>query len=285
MSTAPVVTAPSSFSPCYLLTWKDPVLTGKVFGSIVVSLVVLKYINLINLFFRGAYVGLLLSAAAEYAGKLVTGQGFVTKYKPAAKSYAKQFNDAFLPQLADLNLKIEEEFQKIVYSHDIETTLKAAGLSYLLFKLTSWFSLFTLVAASVVILFTVPVIYQSNKKEIDAAVAEFSKLVKSKTAEYTDKAHKAAAPHIETIVKSTGPVGKFVKSKFPTRTAGSTVGDSTATTFGTAADELPSATTTGSSKFPDVPSASLGEHKNTVEEFVDQASEHAQNAQSEFTHF
>ncbi|KAK6455059.1 Reticulon-domain-containing protein [Scheffersomyces xylosifermentans] len=284
MSTAPIVTPPSSSSTCSLLTWKDPVLTGKVFGSIIVSLIVLKYINLINLFFRGAYVGLLLSAAAEYAGKLVTGQGFVTKYKPAAKSYAKQFNDVIIPQLAELNLKIEEEFQKIIYSHDIETTLKAAGLSYILYKLTSWFTLFTLIAASVVILFTVPVIYQTNKKEIDAAVANFTKLAKNKTAEYTSLAHKAAAPHIETIVKSTGPVGKFVKSKFPTRTAGSTVGDSKPT-FGTAADELPSATTTGSSKFPDVPSASLGDHKSTVEEFVDHAPEHAQNAQSEFTHF
>ncbi|KAG2733785.1 hypothetical protein G9P44_003310 [Scheffersomyces stipitis] len=273
-TTTPVA---SECATCSLLTWKDPIFTGKVFGGIVASLFVFKYVNLINHVFHFAYIALLVSAAAEYAGKLVTGQGFVTKYKPAVKSYAKKVNDSVLPQLAELNLKIEEEFQKIVYSHDVETTLKAAGLSYILYKLTSWFSLFTLLATAVVIVFTVPVIYQKNKKEIDALVAQYSKLAKDKSAEYTKAAHKAAAPHIETLVNKTGPVGNFIKSKFPTRTAGSTVGENRDASFGTAADEISSATTSGASKFPDVPST-LSEGKSQVEEFVDSA----QEAKSEF---
>ena len=87
-----------------------------------------------------------VAAAAEYAGKLVTGQGFVTKYKPAAKSYAKQFNSEVLPQVARCSEKFEEQIQKVIYAHDIEVTLKAAGLSYVLYKITSWFSLYTLVS-------------------------------------------------------------------------------------------------------------------------------------------
>ena len=69
-------------------------------------------------------------------------------------------------------------------SHDIETTLKAAGISYILYKLTSWFSLYTLIFIFVVLIFTVPVIYKTYKKEIDAAVADITKTIKTKSAGY-----------------------------------------------------------------------------------------------------
>lgn len=46
-------------STCDLLTWKDPVKTGKVFGTTVLGLIVFKKINLINIFFHLAYIALL----------------------------------------------------------------------------------------------------------------------------------------------------------------------------------------------------------------------------------
>lgn len=213
----------------------------------------------------------IVSAAGEYAGKLVTGQGFVTKYKPSSKTYAKTINESVLPSIGRGIEKLEEEFQKIVYSHDIETTLKAAGLSYILYKITSWFSFFTLLATSVVLLFTVPVIYVKNKKEIDAAVAQYSKLAKDKTAEYTKLAQDAAAPHVKTLVEKSGPVGSFLQSKFPTRTAGSTVGDAKASKFeGVDVPTQSTASTTGSSKFPEVPTSSIKDD-STFEDLVEEA--------------
>ncbi|KAL6451757.1 RTN1 Reticulon-like protein 1 [Candida maltosa Xu316] len=273
----------SSSSPCALLTWKDPIKTGKVFGSIVVGLIVFKTVNLFNIFFHLAYIGLLLSAAAEYSGKLVTGKGFLSNYKASQKSYAKKFNDEVLPELA-------QKINKIVYAHDIEATLKAAGLSYILFKLTSWLSLYTLIFAAVVLIFTVPFIYTTYKKEIDAVVSDITKIVKSKTNEYTEAAHKAAAPHIDTLIQKTGPVGNFIKSKIPVRTAGSTVGDSRATSYGTDADKKvysASATTpssseptaaahsTGASQFPNVPTSGL--HPTTVEDVVNDVKTESSN--------
>lgn len=194
----------------------------------------------------------LAAAGAEYAGKLVTGQGFVTKYKPATKSFADKLNKEALPLIADFNVKLESEVQKIIYAHDLETTLKAAGISYILYKLTSWFSLYTLVITSVVLTFTAPAGYFHNKKQIDAAVHKYSECAKAKAGELYQVAHKSAAPHIETLIKKTGPVGSFISSKIPTRTAGSTVGASP-TAYANKIDETTSATTTGSSKFPEVP--------------------------------
>lgn len=229
-----------------------------------------------QLFFHLLTIFFAVSAAVEYAGKLVTGEGFVTKYKGVPKSYAKYINGNILPHVANFNEELEQQFQKIIYAHDIETTLKAAGLSYVLYKITSWFSLYTIVFAVVVLVFTVPVIYSKNKKEIDAAVAQYSKLAKEKTSEYAKLAHEKAAPHIDTLVKKTGPVGSFISSKIPTRTAGSTVGSDKATSF----EGIPesTATTTGASKFPEVPAST----PSTVEDLIDEGKAKVEEAHASF---
>lgn len=257
---------PSSSSLCSLLTWKDPVATGKVFGGLLLGLVLLK-VNFINYIFYAAYLGLLVSAAAEYVGKLVTGQGFVTKYTAHAPSYSKFVNDSILPAIGRFATCAESKVQRIVYAQDIELTLKAAGVSYVLYFVTSYLSLYTLAIVSVVLAFTVPFLYVQNKDEIDAAVAHYSKIVRQKSSELTDQAHKSVAPHLDTLAKKTGPVGDFIQSKFPTRTAGSTVGSGNDTSYNTGAGSEPvavekplegagsaaSAHATGSS-FPSVPS-------------------------------
>ena len=274
-------------SSCDLLTWKNPIKTGKIFGAIVLGLVIFKTVNLFNIFFHLAYIGLLISAAAEYSGKLITGKGFLSGFKYPNKFSAKKFNDNVLPELARINVHLEESLNNIIYAHNIESTLKAAGFSYVLFKLTSWFSLYVLIFVSVILAFTVPFIYTTYKKEIDAAVSDVTKTVKSKTAEYSDKAHKAAGPHIDNLIKKTGPVGEFIKSKIPVRTAGSTVGESRATSYGTGADNkvntpvssatgvtaepVSTAHTTGASQFPNVPTSDL--NSSSVHEVFEKAAE------------
>lgn len=60
MSDTPVTPAAApSTSYCDLLTWKDPIKTGKVFGGLVAVLVIFKKVNLFNVFFHLAYIGLL----------------------------------------------------------------------------------------------------------------------------------------------------------------------------------------------------------------------------------
>lgn len=206
---------------------------------------------------------LIVSAILEYVGKFVVGEGFVSKYKPATKTYAKKINDEILPLVAEFNEKFEAEIQKILYAHDIEATLKAAGISYILYKITSLFSLYTLITIVVVLAFTVPAVYVRNKKEIDAAIAQYSKLAKEKTAEYTKLAQDKAAPQLEALAQKTGPVGAMIKNYLPTRTAGSTVGNNRDTSFEGSA----SASSTGASKFPDVPSSNLS---SGTQEFVDE---------------
>jgi hypothetical protein len=59
MSTPTTSIPPSSASVCSLLTWRDPIFTGSVFGGILTTLIVLKFVNLFNVFFHLSYLGLL----------------------------------------------------------------------------------------------------------------------------------------------------------------------------------------------------------------------------------
>ncbi|GBL52810.1 hypothetical_protein [Candidozyma auris] len=266
--TTPSSSSSGSLSPCYVLTWQDPVLTGKIFGGIVAGLILLK-VNVISHVFYLLYLGLLVSAAAEYVGKLVTGQGFVTKYTAHAPSYSKIINESVLPAVGKFATCFEAKVQRIVYAQDIELTLKAAGVSYILYFITSFLSLYTLAFVGVLVAFSWPPFYIRNKDQIDALVAHYTKLLKQKTSELTSQAHKSVAPHLNTLAKKTGPVGDFISSKFPTRTAGSTVNASKDTSYATgskadpvavekpldgAGSAAPTAHATGSS-FPSVPSA------------------------------
>lgn len=273
-TSVPPTTAGSTSSPlvpqsstCALLTWQDPVATGKVFGTILAGLVLVK-INVASIAFHALYIALLISAGAEYVGKLLTGQGFVTKYLGGRpKSHVLTFRKLVLPAVGDAAGAAEAHIHKVLFAQDIEATLKAAGVSYILYKLTSWFSVYSLVFVSVLLAFSFPPFYQANKKEIDAAVAQYTKLAKEKTSEYSALAHKKAAPHIDTFVKKTGPVGSYLQSKFPTRTAGSTVNSPYSapppTNPVTTKDSVPAAKisepstgiSTGSSQFPLAPTS------------------------------
>lgn len=249
-SSTPISGSSNSYhSPlCGLLTWKDPVATGKVFGALVAALVLVK-INFVSFALHVLYLALLASAAAEYAGKLVTGQGFITKYLGTTpESRAQTFRKSVLPAIGDAMGAAESHIYKVVFAQDIEATLKAAGAAYIAYKLTSWFSVYALACVSVLLAFSVPPVYMANKKEIDAAVAHYTKIARAKTAEFLELAHKKAAPHLEAIAQKTGPLGSFIQSKFPTRTAGSTVNSKHA-----ASVPEPTSGVSSGSQFPLVP--------------------------------
>lgn len=121
--------------------------------------------------------------------------------------------------------KFEIEFQKLIYSANISNTLKAAGYSYVVYKLTTWFSIWTLVFTSVLVAFTVPPIYLKYQTEIDDAVVTYCKVAQDKAAEYQKIASEKATPYLKQAEIKLGPVGSFISSKLPVRTAGSTVGE------------------------------------------------------------
>lgn len=68
----PETSKSSNSSITDLLTWKDPIKTGKVVGSIVLGLIVFKGINLLNIFFHLSYIALLCTYFFELFLALLT---------------------------------------------------------------------------------------------------------------------------------------------------------------------------------------------------------------------
>lgn len=208
---------------CELLTWKQPLVTARWFGGIVAALVLLKVNVLLHLFYLG-FLALLVTAGAEYAGKIVTGKGLVSHYVGTPPRYAGVLEADVLPEVVKAVDCVEQKAHAIIYAHDVELTAKAAGVLYALYHLTLWFSLYTLALALVIAAFTLPPVYVANKREIDAAANHYYRLARAKAHELYELVHAKAAPHLEAAAKKTGPVGAFLQQKWATRTAGSTVG-------------------------------------------------------------
>ncbi|GMM38716.1 Rtn1 protein [Saccharomycopsis crataegensis] len=249
-----------------LLSWKNPQQTAKVFGASIAAILTLKYVNLINLFFRVAFITLFVSGAAEYAGKLVTGTGLATRFKPKKEcTCLKDFVSEYSPKLAPQVAKLQHDIEAIVFASDVEKTLKTAGACYALYKITSWFSLYTLLVTSTIAAFTLPVAYVTYEKEIHEAKEKYYSLAKSKAGEYKDLAHEHAKPYIAQAQEHISPYTSKVAGYLPkNRTAGSTVGASPVPAKPAAAAAAPApaptATTTGSNlhtttAMPKVPSA------------------------------
>jgi hypothetical protein len=215
-----------------LLTWDNPVKTGKIFGGAVSALIVLKSVNLLSLFFRLSSLVLFVSAAAEYGGKLILGQGLVTKLRPpklsnSFSSRASKLLESFANDLPGLEI----EGQELLYSVNVENTLKSAGLFYILYKITSWVSLYTLIFTSIVAAFTLPAIYEKYQVEINAAIKQASAVATEKLNETSKVIATKAGPYLKQADEKLGPVSSFIKQKYQVRTASSTVGEQNASAF------------------------------------------------------
>lgn len=194
---------------CDFLLWKNPVQTGKCFGTSLLVLLILKKVNLITFFLRVGYTVLFSTAALEFVSKLFLGQGLVTKYGPKdcpnVVGILKPIIDDLLKQLP----RKQAVMRQTVFAYSPKNTFRAAVVLFFLHKFFSWFSVWTILFVGDIVLFTFPLIYKTYQQEIDAVVAEVCKHTKQKTKEFSQCACEKAKPYLEKL----GPLNKFVESK------------------------------------------------------------------------
>lgn len=209
---------------CSLLTWRDPIKTSKVFAGLLVSLILVKYVNLLSLFFRLVSYALLASGVAEFSGNLVTGRGFISRIKP--KTLSTKASTKVMSCLKFIEQKFpifEEELQKLLYAEDIEKTFKVCALTYILFKISSYFNLYRLLFGSTVLAFSIPYVYDRYHNEISERVHELLRIATVKFKDQLQVIQEKSVPYFEKAQDKLGPLSKFVHSKYQTRTASSTV--------------------------------------------------------------
>lgn len=163
-------TIPQNDPVCDLLLWKNPIETGKIFGAILLALLVLRNVNFITFFLRLFYTIFFITGSIEFGTQLFLGQGLITKYGikdcPNTVGFLKPRIDALLKQLPVKQAKM----RGLVFAHSPKNTFKAAGITWLLHKFFSYFSVSTVLILSVISAFTLPIIYNNNRTTIDSAL-------------------------------------------------------------------------------------------------------------------
>lgn len=215
---------------CNLLTWENPKNSAIVLSSILSSLLLIKYVNLLALFFRLSTFILLFSGLAEYLGKSITGTGLITKIKSSYpkfnnKNFIGDFAEFYAPHAVTILKKFEINIKNLYTSVNIENTIKSGVLSYFIYKITNIFSIWTLCFISTIISFTAPKIYLLNKEIIDKTILDLFELLKVKFNKLSNSINESYGPHIDAAKKKITPIIKLIESKLPIRTAGSTVNE------------------------------------------------------------
>lgn len=212
---------------CDLILWKNPTETGKIFFGSIISLLILKKVNLLTFFTKLIYTILLTTGSIEFVSKIFLGQGLVTKYGikecPNTVAIVKPIFDAFLKQLPVKQAK----FRMLVFAQVPKNTFKAAFVFYLLNKLFSWFSVWTIIFGIDIAIFTLPIFYKTYQKEIDAYVVKTYNCVKSKSEEQC----KVVFKKLEPTLKKCKPLEKYL-NKFTATQANVTPESTTANLAG-----------------------------------------------------
>lgn len=211
-------------SACDLLLWKNPLETGKVFGGLLVSLLILKKVNLVTFFLRVIYTTLFAASVIEFVSKRMLGQGLVTRYGvkecPNISGILRPKIEEFFRQFPVYQLQIK----KLLFASSPKHSFKTASLFYILHKLVSVISLWTLMLLSVIATFSLPVIYMAYRKEIDTSINEGVSIVKMKSCEYQTIAKEKAAPYLDQLHGRFGPLCEYFSPK--TLSCGTTASDS-----------------------------------------------------------
>ncbi|SCU81206.1 LAMI_0B05182g1_1 [Lachancea mirantina] len=251
-------------SCCELLYWKNPVETGKVFGGALVALLFVKKVNLITVLLRLAYTVMLATGSVEFASKMFLGQGLVSKYGPQQcpniVGCVKPSVDAAFEKFP----KYQAQLRQLVFAAKPQATLRAAAVLYVVHKLYSLMSLWTMLFVGTIGVFTVPMVYKTYQREIDATVAQGVEAGKQQAQALQSTVSEKAGPYVKQLDEKLGPVSKFMKSKAnaagiaPQSTTSKLAADVPLEKTTSSPLEEHTSAKTSSADFPTAPSTKLG---------------------------
>ncbi len=142
----------------------------------------------------------IVTAAAEVAGKLVFSQGLTSSFRP--KKYYTIPREALESALEDFEQFINFfviEFQRVVFAENVTATIAAFAASVISYWLIKIVPLWGLSLIGVSCIYLGPLIYMTNKDLIDEHLSNASNLVNQQAGQVRDLAgHHTARAH-ETV--------------------------------------------------------------------------------------
>jgi len=161
-----------------LFTWKFPRASGVVFAGSVFVILASHYINVLRYVLKGLYLSFAAVSVAEFAGKTITGTGFVSQMRPQ-KYFAvpRESVESIFAGLHQFLNFLVLEFQRILFVENFATTVTAFVLSFFTYVLIKYLPLWSLALTSTVLAFTVPLAYLKNQEVVDQQLARLSEII------------------------------------------------------------------------------------------------------------
>eukprot|EP00092_Neocalanus_flemingeri_P016785 GFUD01018154.1.p1 GENE.GFUD01018154.1~~GFUD01018154.1.p1 ORF type:complete len:193 (+),score=50.91 GFUD01018154.1:53-631(+) len=162
-----------------LLYWEDPVQTGAVFGTVLVTLVSLCYYSLITVASYTCLTLLMLVLAVKlYSYVMVMLKKAEPGSNPLAKVAAMPITvpadtiSNMSPCVAKTLNNFTTELRRLFLVENMVDTIKFGLSLWLLTYLGSWFNFLTLIILAWLTLFTAPKLYINNQAQVDEVVGK-----------------------------------------------------------------------------------------------------------------
>lgn len=193
-----------------VLLWRDPKVSGAVFGCCMLFFYLTLFKGLSILSVVGALAAMYLVVGLVVVNVNRVAGGQLDKYiaRPAVgtpflrKESVSRWADTFLEEGNEL----AEDVRAVIYCDDAPLTLTWIAASVTLFFAGKYFSLLPLFFAVTLAAFTAPLAYEKNKEQVDDALAKASE----SAAAHGQSARKAAGAHAarlrDTAADRAGPL-------------------------------------------------------------------------------
>ncbi|KAF2233081.1 hypothetical protein EV356DRAFT_214286 [Viridothelium virens] len=187
-----------------LLSWENPRATAISYAIIVSLIFAGRYLNVLRYVFKGLYMTLGVTAAAEVVGKVALGNGLASQMRP--RKYFTIRRETLESVLGDLEQIINFfviEFQRILFAENVWATIAAFAaslLSYFLIKVMPTWGLGVLAVSTV---YFVPLAYISNQEFIDHHLDNAQSVVSQQTNQIRDLAAHHTGRATESVVQAT----------------------------------------------------------------------------------
>jgi len=187
-----------------LLSWENPRATAISFATIVIGILLTRYVPIERYVLKAAFTVLGVTAAAELAGQFIFGQGFATTMRPR-KYYTipRETLESLTGDIEELINFFVIEFQRILFAENVWATIAAfftALIGYFLVKVTPKWGLLLL---STFVVYLTPLIYIKNKDFIDQHLNNATNIASKQTAQLRQVAAQNANKAMEATSSAT----------------------------------------------------------------------------------
>jgi len=162
-----------------ILYWEDPVVTGGLFGSVLVVLLSLTSYSLITVVSYSCLTALLAVLGVKlYSYVMVMMKKAEPGSDPLAMIAAMPVTvptetiTNMSPCVASSLNKFTTELRRLFLVEDMVDTIKFGLSLWLLTYIGSWFNMLTLLILAWITLFVSPKLYQQNKSQVDEILAQ-----------------------------------------------------------------------------------------------------------------